>query len=49
MIPRFYDCGCLELIVISSKTLSERAIAGTTITATEAKTRALIDKGLQFT
>ncbi|MGZ4950429.1 MAG: adenosylcobinamide amidohydrolase [Halobacteriota archaeon] len=49
MIPRFYDCGCLELIVISSKTLSERAIAGTTITATEATTRALIDKGLQFT
>jgi adenosylcobinamide hydrolase len=41
--------GTINIIVISSKTLSEGAIAGTIITATEAKTRALIDKGLQFT
>jgi adenosylcobinamide hydrolase len=45
--------GTINIIVISSATLSERAIAGmiagTIITATEAKTRALIDKGLQFT
>lgn len=41
--------GTINIIVISSETLSEGAIAGTIITATEAKTRALIDKGLQFT
>jgi adenosylcobinamide hydrolase len=45
--------GTINIIVISSATLSERAIAGMIagmiITATEAKTRALIDKGLQFT
>ena len=41
--------GTINIIVISSATLSEGAIAGTIITATEAKTRALIDKGLQFT
>jgi adenosylcobinamide hydrolase len=41
--------GTINIIVISSKTLSEGAIAGTIITATEAKTRALIDKGLEFT
>jgi adenosylcobinamide hydrolase len=41
--------GTINIIIISSKTLSEGAIAGTIITATEAKTRALIDKGLQFT
>jgi adenosylcobinamide hydrolase len=41
--------GTINIIVISSETLSEGAIAGTIVTATEAKTRALIDKGLQFT
>ena len=41
--------GTINIIVISSATLSEGAIAGTIITATEAKTRALIDKGLYFT
>ncbi len=41
--------GTINIIVISCETLSEGAIAGTIITATEAKTRALIDKGLQFT
>jgi adenosylcobinamide hydrolase len=41
--------GTINIIVISSETLSEGAIAGTIITATEAKTRALIDNGLQFT
>jgi adenosylcobinamide hydrolase len=41
--------GTINIIVISSETLSEGAIAGTIITATEAKTRALMDKGLQFT
>ena len=41
--------GTINIIVISSETLSEGAIAGTIITATEAKTRALIDKGFQFT
>jgi adenosylcobinamide hydrolase len=41
--------GTINIIVISSETLSEGAIVGTLITATEAKTRALIDKGLQFT
>ena len=41
--------GTINIIVISSETLSEGAIAGTIITATEAKTHALIDKGLQFT
>jgi adenosylcobinamide hydrolase len=41
--------GTINIIVISSETLSEGAIAGTIITATEAKTRALIDKGLKFT
>jgi adenosylcobinamide hydrolase len=41
--------GITNRIVISSETLSEGAIAGTIITATEAKTRAPIDKGLQFT
>jgi adenosylcobinamide hydrolase len=43
------SCGTINIIVMSSKTLSEGAIAGTIITATEAKTRALTDKGLQFT
>ena len=41
--------GTINIIVISSKTLSEGAIAGTIITATEAKMRALSDKVLQFT
>ena len=41
--------GTINIIIISSETLSEGAIAGTIITATEAKTRALIDKGLEFT
>jgi adenosylcobinamide hydrolase len=41
--------GTINIIVISSETLSEGAIATTIITATEAKARALIDKGLQFT
>ncbi|MGZ5539645.1 MAG: adenosylcobinamide amidohydrolase [Halobacteriota archaeon] len=41
--------GTINIIVISSETLSEGAIVGTIITTTEAKTRALIDKGLQFT
>ena len=41
--------GTINIIVISSATLSEGAIAGTIITATEAKAHALIDKGLHFT
>jgi adenosylcobinamide hydrolase len=41
--------GTINIIVISSTTLSEGAIAGTIITATEAKARALFDKGLHFT
>ncbi|MGZ4905119.1 MAG: adenosylcobinamide amidohydrolase [Halobacteriota archaeon] len=41
--------GTINIIIISSETLSEGAIAGTIITGTEAKTRALIDKGLEFT
>jgi adenosylcobinamide hydrolase len=41
--------GTINIIVISSTTLSEGAIAGTIITATEAKARALFDKGLRFT
>ena len=41
--------GTINIIVISSATLSEGAIAGTIITATEAKTRALSDKGFHFT
>jgi adenosylcobinamide hydrolase len=41
--------GTINIIVISSTTLSEGASAGTISTATEAKTCALIDKGLQFT
>jgi adenosylcobinamide hydrolase len=41
--------GTINIIVISSATLSEGAIAGTIITATEAKTHALLDKGLRFT
>ena len=41
--------GTINIIVISSEKMSEGAIAGTIITATEAKTRALIDKGLEFT
>jgi adenosylcobinamide hydrolase len=41
--------GTINIIVVSSTTLSEGAMAGTIITATEAKARALIDKGLHFT
>ena len=41
--------GTINIIVISSTTLSEGAIAGTIITATEAKAHALFDKGLHFT
>ena len=41
--------GTINIIVISSETLSEGAMAGTIITATEAKAHALIDKGLHFT
>jgi len=41
--------GTINIIVISSEKMSEGAIVGTIITATEAKTRALIDKGLEFT
>jgi adenosylcobinamide hydrolase len=41
--------GTINIIVISSAPLSEGAIAGTIITATEAKAHALIDKGLHFT
>jgi len=41
--------GTINIIVISSEKMSEGAIVGTIITATEAKTRALIDKGLGFT
>ena len=41
--------GTINIIVISSEKMSEGAIAGTIITATEAKTRAMIDKGLEFT
>jgi len=41
--------GTINIIVISSETLGEGAIAGTIVTSTEAKTRALIDKGLRFT
>ena len=41
--------GTINIIVISSATLSEGAIAGTIITATEAKAHALVDKGLHFT
>jgi adenosylcobinamide hydrolase len=41
--------GTINIIVISSATLSEGAIAGTIITATEAKARALFDEGLHFT
>jgi adenosylcobinamide hydrolase len=41
--------GTINIIVISSATLSEGAIAGTIITATEAKGHALFDKGLHFT
>lgn len=41
--------GTINIIVVSSASLSEGAMAGTIITATEAKARALIDKGLHFT
>ena len=41
--------GTINIIVISSATLSEGAIAGTIITATEAKAHALFDCGFSFT
>ncbi len=41
--------GTINIIVISSTTLSEGAIAGTIITATEAKARALFDCGFNLT
>ena len=41
--------GTINIIVISSATLSEGAITGTIITATEAKARALFDCGFNLT
>jgi len=41
--------GTINIIVTSSLPLSEGAIAGTIITATEAKAHALFDKGFHFT
>ncbi len=41
--------GTINIIVISSETFSEGAIAGAIITATEAKARALLDYGFNFT
>lgn len=41
--------GTINIIVISSVKLSEGAMVGTIITATESKTRALFDMGFRFT
>ncbi|MGZ4904270.1 MAG: adenosylcobinamide amidohydrolase [Halobacteriota archaeon] len=41
--------GTVNVIVVSSKALSEGAMAGSIITATESKTRALFDLGFDFT
>jgi adenosylcobinamide hydrolase len=41
--------GTINIILVSSVQLSEGAMAGTIITATEAKTRALLDCGFDFT
>lgn len=41
--------GTINIIVVSSKALSEGAMAGSIITATESKTRALFDMGFNFT
>jgi adenosylcobinamide hydrolase len=41
--------GTINIIVVSSKKLSEGAMVGTIITATESKTRALFDMGFRFT
>jgi adenosylcobinamide hydrolase len=41
--------GTINIILVSSAQLSEGAMAGAIITATEAKTRALLDCGFHFT
>jgi adenosylcobinamide hydrolase len=41
--------GTINIILVSSQKLSEGAMAGAIITATEAKTRALLDYGFNFT
>jgi adenosylcobinamide hydrolase len=41
--------GTINVILVSSARLSEGAMAGAIITATEAKTRALLDCGFRFT
>ncbi len=41
--------GTINIIVVSQKALSEGATAGSIITATESKTRALFDMGFSFT
>ena len=41
--------GTINIIVVSSTKLSEEAMVGTIITATESKTRALFDMGFRFT
>lgn len=41
--------GTINIIIVSSKALSEGAMAGSIITATESKTRALFDLGCHFT
>ena len=41
--------GTINIILVSSRKLSEGAMAGAIITATEAKTRALLDYGFNFT
>ncbi|MGZ4902057.1 MAG: adenosylcobinamide amidohydrolase [Halobacteriota archaeon] len=41
--------GTINIIIVSSKALSEGAMAGSIITATESKTRALFDLGLNLT
>lgn len=41
--------GTINLIIVSSRKLSEGAMANAIITATEAKTRALLDIGFTFT
>ncbi len=41
--------GTINIVVVASKALSEGAMAGSIITATESKTRALFDMGFNFT
>ncbi len=47
-VPSAPSVGTINIIVMASKALSEGAMAGTIITTTESKTRALLDMGLNI-